>query len=197
MFYPLTCTPCNCRMCFIFYLALLTCNCRMCFTTYLVSLVIAKCFTFILHLSLVIAEFSPALYPLTVIAGCVSPSILHLPCNCKLFCTSCLHQGGQKPVLSLSLDHITEYSTWCHLFFFFFFFFFGGGWVGGGVSPSILHFLHVIAEGFTCLVPLKVLLQWNSTSVYTSCTYSTYHLELALGTFICHFISACLVCHTS
>ena len=43
----------------------------------------------------------------------------------------------------------------------------------------------------------KVLLQWNSTSVYTSCTYSTYHLELALGTFICHFISACLVCHTS
>ena len=44
---------------------------------------------------------------------------------------------------------------------------------------------------------LKVLLQWNSTSVYTSCTYSTYHLELALGTFICHFISACLVCHTS
>ena len=44
---------------------------------------------------------------------------------------------------------------------------------------------------------LKVLLQWNSTSVYTSCTYSTYHLELALGIFICHFISACLVCHTS
>ena len=44
---------------------------------------------------------------------------------------------------------------------------------------------------------LKVLLQWNSTSVFTSCTYSTYHLELALGTFICHFISACLVCHTS
>ena len=44
---------------------------------------------------------------------------------------------------------------------------------------------------------LKVLLQWNSTSVYTSCTYSTYHLELALGTFICHFITACLVCHTS
>ena len=44
---------------------------------------------------------------------------------------------------------------------------------------------------------LKVLLQWNSTSVKTSCTYSTYHLELALGTFICHFISACLVCHTS
>ena len=47
------------------------------------------------------------------------------------------------------------------------------------------------------LIILKVLLQWNSTSVYTSCTYSTYHLELALGTFICHFISACLVCHTS
>ena len=46
-------------------------------------------------------------------------------------------------------------------------------------------------------VKFKVLLQWNSTSVYTSCTYSTYHLELALGTFICHFISACLVCHTS
>ena len=44
---------------------------------------------------------------------------------------------------------------------------------------------------------LKVLLQWNSTSVYTSWTYSTYHLELALGTFIRHFISACLVCHTS
>ena len=43
---------------------------------------------------------------------------------------------------------------------------------------------------------LKVLLQWNSTSVYTSCTYSTYHLELALGTFLCHFIGACLVCHT-
>ena len=33
--------------------------------------------------------------------------------------------------------------------------------------------------------------------VYTSCTYSTYHLELALDTFICHFISACLVCDTS
>ena len=47
------------------------------------------------------------------------------------------------------------------------------------------------------LIAVKVLLQWNSTSVYTSCTYSTYHLELALGTFICHFISACLVCHTS
>ena len=44
---------------------------------------------------------------------------------------------------------------------------------------------------------LNVLLQWNSTSVYTSWTYSTYHLELALGTFIRHFISACLVCHTS
>ena len=44
---------------------------------------------------------------------------------------------------------------------------------------------------------LKVLLQWNSTSVYTSWTYSTYHLELALGTFIRQFISACLVCHTS
>ena len=46
-------------------------------------------------------------------------------------------------------------------------------------------------------VDFKVLLQWNSTSVYTSWTYSTYHLELALGTFIRHFISACLVCHTS
>ena len=44
---------------------------------------------------------------------------------------------------------------------------------------------------------LKVLLQWNSTSVYTSWTYSTYHLELALDTFIRQFISACLVCHTS
>ena len=43
----------------------------------------------------------------------------------------------------------------------------------------------------------KVLLQWNSTSVYTSCTYSTYLLGLALGTFMCHFTSACLVCHTS
>ena len=49
----------------------------------------------------------------------------------------------------------------------------------------------------TTFMNVKVLLQWNSTSVYTSCTYSTYHLELALGTFICHFISACLVCHTS
>ena len=48
----------------------------------------------------------------------------------------------------------------------------------------------------TCLI-VKVLLQWNSTSVYTSCTYSTYLLGLALGTFMCHFISACLVCHTS
>ena len=28
----------------------------------------------------------------------------------------------------------------------------------------------------------KVLLQWKSTSVYTSWTYSTYHLELTLGT---------------
>ena len=46
-------------------------------------------------------------------------------------------------------------------------------------------------------VSIKVLLQWNSTSVYTSCTYSTYLLGLALGTFMCHFISACLVCHTS
>ena len=44
---------------------------------------------------------------------------------------------------------------------------------------------------------LKVLLQWNSTSVYTSWTYSTYHLELALSTFTRHFISAYLVCHTS
>ena len=51
--------------------------------------------------------------------------------------------------------------------------------------------------GLLPLSLLKVLLQWNSTSVYTSCAYSTYHLELALGTFICHFISACLVCHTS
>ena len=42
---------------------------------------------------------------------------------------------------------------------------------------------------------IKVLLQWNSTSIYTSWTYSTYHLELALGTFIRQFISACLVCH--
>ena len=47
------------------------------------------------------------------------------------------------------------------------------------------------------LTCVRVLLQWNSTSVYTSCTYSTYHLELALATFICHFISACLICHTS
>ena len=38
----------------------------------------------------------------------------------------------------------------------------------------------------------KVLLQWNSTSVYTSWTYSTYHLELALSTFMRHFISAYL-----
>ena len=44
---------------------------------------------------------------------------------------------------------------------------------------------------------LKVLLHWKSTSVYTSWAYSTYHLELALSTFIHHFISACLVCHTS
>ena len=43
----------------------------------------------------------------------------------------------------------------------------------------------------------KVLLQWNSTSVYNSCTYSTYHLELALGTFMRHFVSACLVYYTS
>ena len=44
---------------------------------------------------------------------------------------------------------------------------------------------------------LKVLLQWKSTSVYTSWTYSTYHLELAMGTFMRHFVSSCLVCHTS
>ena len=59
---------------------------------------------------------------------------------------------------------------------------------------------NVYCEDFvsiSSIIAFKVLLQWNSTSVYTSCTYSTYHLELALGTFICHFISACLVCHTS
>ena len=44
---------------------------------------------------------------------------------------------------------------------------------------------------------VKGLLQWKSTSVYTSWTYSTYHLELALDTFMRHFESACLVCHTS
>ena len=44
---------------------------------------------------------------------------------------------------------------------------------------------------------VKVLLQWKSTSVHTSWTYSTYHLELALGTFMPHFVSACLVRHTS
>ena len=43
----------------------------------------------------------------------------------------------------------------------------------------------------------EVLLQWKSTSVYTSSTYSIYHLELALGTVMPHFVSACLVCHTS
>ena len=43
----------------------------------------------------------------------------------------------------------------------------------------------------------KVLLQWKSTSVYTSWTYSTYYLELVLGTFMRHFASACLVCHAS
>ena len=44
---------------------------------------------------------------------------------------------------------------------------------------------------------LKVLLQWKSTWVYTSWTYSTYHLEFALGTLMRHFVSACLVCHIS
>ena len=62
---------------------------------------------------------------------------------------------------------------------------------------NIIYFLGVIYIARNKRVVFKVLLQWNSTSVYTSCTYSTYHLELALGTFICHFISACLVCHTS
>ena len=65
--------------------------------------------------------------------------------------------------------------------------------------------LAILATGSRCpylteglgFMWIKVLLQWNSTSVFTSCTYSTYHLELALGTFICHFISPCLVCHTS
>ena len=44
---------------------------------------------------------------------------------------------------------------------------------------------------------VKVMLHWKSTSVYTSWTYSSYHLELALGTFMLHFVSACLVWHTS
>ena len=39
-------------------------------------------------------------------------------------------------------------------------------------------------------ISVKVLLQWKSALVYTSWTYSTYHLELALGTFMHHFISA-------
>ena len=62
---------------------------------------------------------------------------------------------------------------------------------------SSIGYIYIYCSIQRSKVHLKVLLQWNSTSVYTSCTYSTYHLELALGTFICHFISACLVFHTS
>ena len=43
---------------------------------------------------------------------------------------------------------------------------------------------------------IKVLLQWKSTSVHNSWTYSTNHPELDLGTFMRHFVSARLVCHT-
>ena len=45
------------------------------------------------------------------------------------------------------------------------------------------------------LMDVQVLPQWKSASIYTSWTYSTYHLELALGTFMRHFVSACLVCY--
>ena len=38
---------------------------------------------------------------------------------------------------------------------------------------------------------LKVLLQWKSASVYTNWTLSTFHLQLGLGTFMYHFVSAC------
>ena len=44
---------------------------------------------------------------------------------------------------------------------------------------------------------LKVQLQWKSTSVNISLTYSTYHLELAFDTFMRHFTSACLACRSS
>ena len=71
------------------------------------------------------------------------------------------------------------------------------GWVHTQNDPCYMHLLTNTNNRMGHGQHLKVLLQWNSTSVYTSCTYSTYHLELALGTFICHFISACLVCHTS
>ena len=45
-------------------------------------------------------------------------------------------------------------------------------------------------------ITFKVLLQWKSTSVYNSWTYSSHHLQLALGTLMHYLISACLVCHT-
>ena len=45
-------------------------------------------------------------------------------------------------------------------------------------------------------INIKVLLQWKSTSVYTSWTYSMYHLELALDTCMRHFVSAWLLYHT-
>ena len=48
---------------------------------------------------------------------------------------------------------------------------------------------------YELLPKFKVLLQWKSTSVHTSWTYSTNHPELALGTFMRHFVSARLVCH--
>ena len=147
MFYHTSCIPCDCKM-FYLYITPLTCNCRIFTSLVPLNCNCRMCFTFYLA-------------PL---------------CNCKLVCTNCLHQGGQKPVLSLSLDHITEYSTWCHLFFFFFFLFF---FWGGGVSPSILHLLRVIAEGFTCLVPLNCNCRWFA--IYLAPPYLYLHIVLSFN----------------
>ena len=63
------------------------------------------------------------------------------------------------------------------------------------LDPVVVFQLVVVAWNYCYF--LKVKLQWKSTSFYTSCAYSIYHHELALGTFIRHFVSTCLVCHTS
>ena len=92
----------------------------------------------------------------------------------------------QQNVMNLPLDNIS-WHVWGFLL----------SWLSMACNTDILPENITKRSTEETFTYFKVLLQWNSTSVYTSCTYSTYLLELALGTFMCHFISACLVCHTS